>query len=424
MKIFIYLLILISITIDCESNNISYSDKTYRSTVHSVELFRDGWRLSAPYRNLRDTTTLALEFDDLTDQVETFTYTIIHCTPDWIPTDMQETEYMSGLSDNEIRNYRFSRNTLQPFIHYRLTFPGEDLKIKIAGNYILYVYRNYDRDDPVLTRRFYIVDPQIPVKMDVHRTDNLNYFYNSQEVDFSLDYSRIPTDNPTRDIRVTLLKNYNWNRAIQDLQPKFVHPGELIYDYEEGNIFAGGSEFRHFDTKSLKFNSDRIDAIVYERPLRHVYLKPDLPKDAKYYEYQEDLNGRYLIKWDDATDSDTEADYVVVHFLLRVAEPFEGKDVYVFGGLSDFNLLPEFKMTYDLQAGGYVCAAILKQGYYNYQYFIDDQADPADINNPIEHSFFETMNEYYLFVYFKDIRDRYFRLSGLEILSSVKVPVK
>jgi hypothetical protein len=260
--------------------------------------------------------------------------------------------------------------------------------------------------------------------MDVHRTDNLNYFYNSQEVDFTIDYSRIPTDNPTRDIRVTLLQNYDWTRAIADLQPKFVHPGEMVYDYEEGNLFAGGSEFRHFDTKSLKFNSDRIDAIQFERPLKHVYLKPDLPKDPRYYEYQEDLNGRYLIKWDDATDSDTEADYVMVHFFLKVSEPLEGKDVYVFGGLTDFTLLPSFKMEYDQNAGGYVCSALLKQGYYNYMYYISDPNYPPGTGNPVERSFFETMNDYYLFVYYRDIRERYYRLSGLEILSSVKVPAK
>ncbi len=402
-------------------DDIEFADKSYLETVKSVELYRMGWRLSAPYRNLSDTTRLVLEFDDLTSRAETYTYTVIHCTPDWQPTDLSETEYISGLPDNEIRNYRYSRNTTQPYIHYQLSFPNEDLKIKLSGNYILYVYRNFNREDPVLTRRFYIVEPLITVRTAIHRTDNLNYFGTHQEVDFSLDYSSIRTDNPQRDIRVSVVKNYCWESANTELLPKFVHPDSLVYDFEEENLFPGGSEFRHFDTKSLRFNSDRIAEIRFERPLMRVFLKPDLENDRKYYVFQEDINGKYLIKWDDASDSDIEGQYVWVNFRLQAPEPFDGSDVYVFGGLSDWRHLPECKMIYNQESQSYQVSLLLKQGYYNYQYSLVDSDGDSLHPNPVEWDFYETVNDYYIFVYYQDIRDRFARLAGLDLVSSANL---
>ncbi len=305
-----------------------------------------------------------------------------------------------------------------------MTFPNEDFNIKISGNYILYVYRDYNREEPVLTRRFFIVEPLVRIRTAIHRTDNLNFFGTHQEVDFSVDYSSIRTDNPQRDIRVSLVKNYCWESGIMGLLPKFVHPDSLVYDYEEENLFPGGSQFRHFDTKSLKFNSDRIAEIRFERPLTRVTLKPDLVNDRKYYVFQEDIRGKYLIKWDDASDSDIEGQYVWVDFRLQAPEPFTDTDVYVNGGLSDWRHHPDFKMLYNKELKSYEVSLLLKQGYYNYQYSLVDR-DGTPVNpNPVEWSFYETVNDYYLFVYFQDIRDRYARLAGLDLVSSANLKTR
>lgn len=442
MKIFIYIIILINITVICESNNtiygnsnigicgtsspareeIEYGDRVYRETIKTAELYRNGWRLSLPYRNLEDTTSLILDFDDLTDQAETFTYTLIHCTSDWQPTDMPESAYLGGLPEAEIRDYRFSRNTLQQYIHYHLALPNEDMNFKLPGNYILYVYEDYDKEKPVLTRRFYVIDPKVGIEANIHRTDNLNYLESKQEVDFTIGYSMIETDNPRRDIRVAVLQNSDWTTAITGLEPKYIHPESLVYDYEEENLFPGGSEFRHFDTKSLRFNSDRISEIRFERPIKHVYLKTDLVRDQNSYEYDEDINGLFLIKWDDAVDSDLEADYVMVHFGLQVPKPFENSEVYLSGALTGRILDPSVKMRYDPSTREYTTEQLLKQGYFNYNYTVTDQDGKIQDPNPIEGSFFETVNDYCIFVYYRDIRERFDRLVGLEMINSVKQP--
>ncbi|MFA6127780.1 MAG: DUF5103 domain-containing protein [Bacteroidales bacterium] len=441
MKIFIYLGISMLTTITCEtlnaspsnrtmqrengyklSDKIQYDDLTYRDNIKTVEMYRSGWRLSPPMRNLRDTSSLILEFDDLNDPTTHYTYTLIHCSAEWQPSDLINTEYLSGLPENEIRDYRYSRNAHQTYKHYRLSLPNEDVQPKLPGNYILYVYENFDSEQPVLTRRFFIVDPLVQVMPDVHRTDNVKFLNTEQEVDFTVNYQALQPDDPRRNFKVALVQNLNWTTAITDLLPKYIQPGELVYNYEEENLFQGGSEFLHFDTKSLKYNSDRIREIRFQPPLNHVYLLPDRPKAFSSYEFQEDINGKFLVKWDDAFDSDTEADYVKVHFTLNTGDSIQGSDVYLFGGLTSWKTSTDNKCFYNPDNQSYEINMLFKQGYYNYSYAVRDRKNGKIDLTQINGNHYETENDYYILVYFRDIRERFDRLVGMQAANSVKLP--
>jgi hypothetical protein len=439
MKLFIYLIISIFTILGCKtvassdiniskdgsyqrslSEEIVFDNHTYLDHIRTVEMYRSGWRLSLPMRNMRDTASLILEFDDLSEEAETYTYTLIHCTAEWEPSDLVNSAYLNGLVENEIRDFRYSRTALKTYTHYRLSIPNSDVQPKLPGNYILFVYKDFNQNEPVLTRRFYLIDPLVRIDTDIHRTDNVSLMTTTQEVDFSVIYSQLEPDDPRRNFKVSIFQNLNPETAITDLLPKYIQPGELIYNYEEENLFPGGSEFLHFDTKSLKYNSDRVQDIRFEKGLKQVYLKPDLPKAYSNYQFQEDLNGKYLVKWDDAFDSDIEADYVMVHFQLKTGEPIDGSAVYLYGGLTGWKLEEGNLCTYNAERGTYEIELLLKQGYYNYAYATRDQASGKAEFTLIDGNYYETENDYYLFVYYRDIRERFDRLVGLKIANSVK----
>ncbi len=404
------------------TDKIIYEDRAYLDNIKTVEMYRSGWRLSLPVRNLRDTTTLILEFDDLSNNTPHYIYTLIHCTANWQPSDLVNTEYLTGLPENEILNFRYSRNALQNYVHYSLSIPNSDVQPKLPGNYILYIYKDFDQEQPVLTRRFYVVDPLVQINTAVHRADDVRFMSTSQELDFTVLYQQLQPDDPRRNFKVTLCQNLNWNTAITNLPPKYIQPGELDYNYEEENLFPGGSEFLHFDTKSLKFNSDRIKEITYQRPLKHVYLLPDIPKAFSSYEFQEDLNGKFLVKWDDAFDSDTEADYLQVHFQLQTGDSIPDTDVFILGALTDWNIGKNNLCRYNADNGCYEITLLLKQGYYNYTYATRIHGQPKVSLTEINGNHFETENDYYIFVYYRDIRERFDRLVGIQMANSVKVP--
>jgi hypothetical protein len=75
-------------------------------------------------------------------------------------------------------------------------------------------------------------------------------------------------------------------------------------------------------------------------------------------------------------------------------------------------------MTWNFNTSAYELSMLLKQGYYNYQYvYVPQGAKTADATN-IEGSFWETGNEYQIFVYYSDYSARYDRLVGYILMDS------
>jgi hypothetical protein len=64
----------------------------------------------------------------------------------------------------------------------------------------------------------------------------------------------------------------------------------------------------------------------------------------------------------------------------------------------------------------------MKQGYYNYSYATRKRSNnKIDLTN-IDGNHYETENDYYIFVYYRDIRERFDRLVGVSVANSVKLP--
>ncbi len=139
---------------------------------------------------------------------------------------------------------------------------------------------------------------------------------------------------------------------------------------------------------------------------------PEFPRNANTYSFNEDINGRFIVRRLNSSDPATGADYAWMDFFLKTPEYPEG-DVYVFGQLSDWQVRPDCRLTYDTQTKAYRGKILLKQGYYNYQYvFLPHNSRMAD-ETEIEGSHWETTNEYTILVYHREIGIRYDRLIGI-----------
>jgi hypothetical protein len=138
------------------------------------------------------------------------------------------------------------------------------------------------------------------------------------------------------------------------------------------------------------------------------------------YRSDEDLNGRYLVKRNRAKDSDIEADYIFAHFTLYTETPFLGGDIYVFGELTNWQCKPSDRMTYNMEEQRYEASVLLKQGFYDYQYAYIEKGKQKMNTSVTEGSYFQTENEYQIFVYFSGISSRYDRLIGFQKMNSMK----
>lgn len=401
-----------------QKNFLRYEDFVYQNNIKTILFNREGWDFSSPIIELNSSERLVLRFDDLDGDFKNYSYTLIHCNALWQPSGLMDYEYLDGFYEDRIEEYSFSRNTRVSFTHYRLTFPNANMRPKLPGNYLLKVFLDGDREQLVLTRRMMIFEQKVDIQASVKQATDLYYRDIKQEVDFTIHTGRYPISNPYRDLTVVMMQNGRWDNAIYGLQPRLVQGNELIYDYEEGNLFKGGNEFRNFDTKSLRHRSLRIKEINPISRGWEVKLLPDRNRRFLRYTTQSDINGRLLIKTDDYQDDMLESDYAWVHFTLPHDQPLTHGNVYVMGELTHWNFTPENRMAYNYRDSQYELKLLLKQGFYDYQYaFLEDESDTADVSL-FEGSHSIAENDYTIFIYYRRPGDIYDSLIGVHYLNS------
>ncbi|MBT3210152.1 MAG: DUF5103 domain-containing protein [Bacteroidetes bacterium] len=400
-------------------NFLRYSDFVYKNSIKTVKIHREGWDLSHPIIELNGEDKILLSFDDLRAEIADFSYKLVHCNSRWEPSDLMSSEFIEGFEENQIEDYELSFNTFQKYTHHWLTIPNENIKATISGNYIIKVYEDFDEENLVLSRRFMITENNVNIEAEVKQSSIIDLRKSHQEIDFKI-RPGISLSDPYSEIQVVLMQNGRWDNKIDNLKPLFIKDNLLIYDYDEDNSFAAGSEFRYFDIKSVRYQSDRIKSILFKKPFYHVDLLEDHKRTFKVYFYNKDINGKYFIDIQEAVNKEIEADYVYVNFTLPFDAPVVNGNLYLFGLLSDWSFSNTNKMKYDYEKKAYTLTMFLKQGYYNYEYVLLEDGETAGNVSYIEGSHYETDNDYLILVYLKGINERYDRLLGIKIINSMK----
>ena len=146
---------------------------------------------------------------------------------------------------------------------------------------------------------------------------------------------------------------------------------------------------------------NKSDMILFE-------LFDDYVFKSTHYDFRYDLNGKYVTSVSENKNKNNEAEYVIVEFKLTSEKIDE--DIYLFGELTNWDIIEEAKLNYDYDSKRYVGRLLLKQGYYNYKYVL------LNNNNVIENldnNFHETRNQYSIYVYYKPIWQDYESLIGV-----------
>lgn len=422
INLFIFTVFILTSINEVEAVNAAsgpLKNSIFNENIRSVQFVREGWDFSQPVLELGADQRLLLKFDELAEGVTNFVYTITHCDSEWYPSRLVQSEYMEGFIENPVTDYAASVNTTSKYTNYLLTLPNENVRFLVSGNYLLSVFDEANRTAPVLTRRFYIVEPSTEISGEVKKSTFEGYKGRDQEIDFTVDYSRFSIQDPRTEVKVVVMQNSRDDNCLTNLKPLFVRNNLLCYDLSRENVFVGGNEFRNFDTKNIRMNGLGIANIEFINPDYHITLRTDQIRGGDYRN-ESDLNGRYLIKNDRVTDSDLEADYIFVHFSLEMKEPLLGGEVYIFGGLSDWQCQPANKMKWNFESKLYEAALLVKQGFYDYQYVYVENGSKKIDSTLLEGSYVETENDFQIFIYYRSFSSRYDKLIGYRTINSVK----
>ncbi len=399
--------------------NVIADDRTYVDYIKTVECKVSNVGFSYPFIRLNG-GSLMLSFDDLRGEENDYYYWIYHMDRDWNYSDIDEEDYLDGFNGEEIRNYRYSGQTTEPYIHYDLTIPNQEQRLLLSGNYLLVVVD--ENEKPVLSRRFVIFENKTEFDVSIERSFTPNEVRTHQRVDLRSIILNGSLEDPQENIELRIMQNGNWDQAYHNIIPSYVREENVLFDKGMNLSFEGLNEFRNFDTRSLEYVTNNIHSIDINLDRIDVLLKKATPRPYNTHSFENDNNGQFYINQHRQNAFDQQyrralinAEYTNVIFNLFKEFPYD-EDVYILGAFNNYEKDPEFKMTFDAERGIYLCETLLKQGYYDY-YFGLDMGDYFDYV-PLEGSHAETENDYTIIVYYRSTTDYQDRVIGLITFSS------
>ena len=411
LTLFILLITHLSYTQD-----IKYVDEVYLPHIKSIKLHLGGLFTSMPVIDLNSQAKLELSFDDILGGDRNYTYRLIHCDKDWQPSDIDEMDYLDGFNDEEIIDFDYSLNTKTDYTHYRLTLPNRDVRWRISGNYLLIV-KDDDSDEIAFTRRFAVVEPQISIRGEVRRPLNARKSSTHHALDFILNHKNFLIRSPQREIYVSIVQNGQWNHAQTNIQPRFVTGYDMFFDLTSDILFPAHREYRGIDLRSLRARGFGVYSLDITADDIKVTAELDENRSGLVYQAFDDLNGEYIIETLDFNQDDIRSEYMSTYFTLVAEDQILDGDVYLMGKFNDWQPREENRLLFHPERGVYHGKALLKQGYYDYQYVIrkDDGTLDADY---FDGNHFATQNDYLILCYFREFGGRYDRLIGTTTFTS------
>lgn len=388
--------------------------EVYTPNIRTVQVIANNDDLSPAVIRLGEEETVEISFDHLTHDYHRYQYILTHCNADWTPSDLSETEYLDGFNDNPIEDSEISINTTLPYTHYRLTLPNEQVRMRLSGNYRLTVYDDAEsKEKPAFTACFRVLEKAVNVSAQVSSDTEIDRNKSHQQVSFSIHHKGYPIRNPQAEVKVHVLQDNRTDNAVTDLTPSYIGANELRYEHDRALIFPAGNEYRRFEMVSTRYAGQGVENIRYHTPYYHVTLRADEPRLLNY-SYDQDRNGRFVLRYDEAVDNDTEADYFFVHFALLWEEPLAAGNFYLQGAFTYDNFNEANHLKYNAETHAYEVTQLLKQGAYNYQYLYVAPGCTVGTTAQAEGNFYETENEYLILVYHRAFGERYDKLIGMQ----------
>ncbi|WMN12605.1 DUF5103 domain-containing protein [Marivirga salinae] len=389
--------------------DLEFINKSYKESIKTVQLVQlNGDKMIStdnPVIELGENDRLLLTFDDISEEQKQFQAKIFHCDKDWKQkSNLQSMDYLEEYNQFPIRDYEFSFDTKMGYIHYEFQLP----KVSLSGNYLLVVYQNNNEANIILSERFMVYENKSSIDFKIIPSNVVTNRRTHQEIEFEIMLNRINILNTATDIYPVVRQNKSWLFAKEAPDPLRILDGNkrLVYKFYNGELnFPGNNEFRFIDLTTVNFKGNNVANINKDTKPITVTARPDAVRSSEAYREWEDRNGAFVIGNIERQNTPLVSDYLLTNFELNA--PQELGEVYLVGEFNNWQLSNPNRMKYNVNTGNYQSSFLMKQGYYEYTYYVKGEEV-----NPVDGSYNDTENTYDILVYYRNPQLRYDKLIG------------
>ena len=98
-------------------NQMRYEDWTYKPYLKTVQLHESSFDANPAILQFNGAEQLELSFDDLEADKKNYSISFVHCSANWEPSNLMNSEFMNGFYEANFLNYNYSTNTIQKYTH-------------------------------------------------------------------------------------------------------------------------------------------------------------------------------------------------------------------------------------------------------------------------------------------------------------------
>jgi hypothetical protein len=390
------------------ATNAQFSRSSLPTVRTTRMMLNDEWDLP-PVMQLGSDDVLHFSFDEMSHVYHRYTYRIVHCNADWQQSELLEMDYLDGFNGLVIDEWDNSINTTQLYTHYQFRIPNDEVSLKVSGNYRVEVFDDEaDEDVPVAVFEFSVVEPLLSFDVKVSGDTDISFNEGHQQLSIAVGYPSFVA-SPASELKPVVYQNRRRDNCVMGITPTYVAGDKVEYVHNDRLIFDAGNEFRRFEVADPTSPGEGVEDVIYIEPNYNAVLYMDKPRTS--HSNYRDENGLYYVNTFEGYGTVIEADYVNVHFALEVPHR-EGGNYYLLGDFCGNGFDETNRLLYDYEEGYYFISLPLKLGVYNYMYVWVPLEGGTD-NLPAEGNFYNTDNEYLVYMYYRGFGDRADRLLGV-----------
>lgn len=369
--------------------------------IQSVQLYPKNSPNKAPIINLDTSQELVLSFDYLGTQSRQFQVEISHRSQSWKQSSITPSTYLDSFSYAYIQNAKASFTNNPSYRHVEYSFPNDQLRPAVSGNYLLEVY---DSNGGTLLFRmpFFVTENEGQISTQIDRLFAKRD--DGRPVDQPSSKYQYPNfvEYPQFDLSMSFAQNQFWGRMHKADFLDTISPNELNGRLQINNSFVGNYEFKTLNLQNFKADGQQIieyspgqnpPSVTLRRDIQRFGVTPSPFPLSNLGTPKNSRNSKYArVQFSLVTDSSVSPN----------------STIFVIGDFNNWIVNDFHQMEYDSEENIWKGNALIKQGRYAYKYVTVSNNNINDL--ALDQLFVSSAQEYFTFIYYKDPDKNFDRL--------------